>query len=59
MVTLHITTIAMAGNIGMELNFVVGKINHVLPNFILPTLIKNSIQTVYENLQNKFVMRKP
>ena len=35
----------IAENIDMELNFMVGKINHVSPNFILPTFntsIKNS-----------------
>ena len=35
----------MAGNIGVALNLVVGKINHVLPNFIQPTCatcMKNS-----------------
>ena len=33
----HLITYCIAKNIDMELNLVVGKINYVLPNFILPT----------------------
>ena len=57
MVTLHITTIAnyrMAGNIGMELNFVVGKINYVFPNFIPPTFNKNSMEMITELLRHQY-----
>ena len=54
MVTLHITTIAMAGNIGMELNFVVGKINCVLPNFNPPTFNKNYIEVITELLRHQY-----
>ena len=44
----------MAGNIGMELNFVIGKINHVLPNFIPPTLNKNSIEVITKLLHHQY-----
>ena len=33
----HLSLYHMAGNIGMELNLAVGKINGVSPNFIPPT----------------------
>ena len=33
----HLSLYSMAGNIGMELNLAVGKINGVSPNFIPPT----------------------
>ena len=38
----HMTTVRVlqVGNIGVELNLAVGKINRVLSNFILPTLNK-------------------
>ena len=36
----------MVSNIGMELNLAVGEINHMLPNFILPTF-NASIKILY------------
>ena len=44
----------MAGNIGIELNLVVGEINHALPNFIPPTFntcIKKILNTYTSNIK--------
>ena len=54
----------MAGNIGVELNLAVGKINCVSPNHIPPTFnmctcIKNCIEAVTELLHHASILNQP
>ena len=44
----------MAENIGMELNLAVGKINHVLPNFIPPTFYIKDSKCLHINVKGHF-----
>ena len=44
----------MTGNIGVELNLAVGRINRVLPDFILPTFITCSKNSMLKNITQWF-----